>query len=249
MEYFILRERLNLCTEKRKRAESAAGWGAAGSAISIWLRHSTSVLHPPAATLRQAASSPEHPVCTPLPASVSTGPARRATGSLGGARDQLRLPRTAWQPHTSPLPCCWAPSKLNAPWHRWAAFLPPSLVILGTARRGWQEVSRRGRHAHRTVPGHRDPDLILGTALGRQRRPQPVSPWRALLPNACLHRDGCPLQSRACAPMDTTLASSMGLRWLRSHVKRQRGHSLLTCMQLHTRAHEEQACEDWPPPL
>lgn len=139
MEYFILRERLNLCTEKRKRAESAAGRGAAGSAISVWLQHSTSVLHPPAATHRRAASSPSAPLptlrtpCTPHPAHPSSSApltlpgaalARGVAGSTGGGWHQHRLPRGPGSPR--PV-LCRAPSALC---HRWAASIPPASASL-----------------------------------------------------------------------------------------------------------------------
>lgn len=168
MEYFILWERLNLCTEKRKRAESAAGWGAAGSAISIWLQHSTSALHPPVATLRQAASSPECLARTPLPAPASTGLVGGAAGSTGGGQDQPRPPCTAWQPHASPLPCRRAPSELSALWHQWAAFLPPSSSL---AQQG--QVGRRYPGTATVPTGCQSTGVWTsswGTALGKQRR-------------------------------------------------------------------------------
>ena len=48
--------------------------------------------------------------------------------------------------------------------------LPPSPITLGTARLGWQEVSRHSHHAHRSVPGHWGPDLVQGTACSELHR-------------------------------------------------------------------------------
>lgn len=161
MEYFILRERLNLCTEKRKRAESAAGRGAAGSAISVWLQHSTSALHPPAATRRAAASPsaprapltryPAHPSpgtpCTPHPALPGAALARGAAGSTAGGRHQHQPPRGPGSP--TPV-LCRAPSEPSALCRRWGCLPPSCLSIPGTARTGCQEASRRGHRAHRS---------------------------------------------------------------------------------------------------
>lgn len=243
MEYFILRERLNLCTEKRETAESAAGWGAAGSAVSIWLRHSTSALHPPAATLRRAASSPstQRTLRTALP---RTG--RRAVGSTGGGWHQPQPPRAAGQPHTHPLPCCQAPSEPSTLCHWWAAFLPPSAVILGTARTGWQEVCRHGC-ARRSVPGQRGPDLALGTALGRQRR-SPARPSPSGSAARCLPAPRRVSLAKPCPCHCSHGRNSRGSALATKPGERQRGHSLLTHPRPHTRAREEQACEGWTPP-
>lgn len=190
MEYFILRERLNLCTERCGRAESAAGWGAAGSAISVWLQHSTSVPRSPAAALCQAASSPQRPAPTPLPAPPQEPQAAWVVGW-----HQPQPPRTARQPHATPLPCCRAPSEPSPLWHRWAAFLPPFLILLVTTRTGWQEVSQPQEHARALGSGPRP-----GHCPGLLSR-------RALLPDACPHCAGCPWQSRARvhAPPDAAL--------------------------------------------
>lgn len=161
---------------------------------------------------------------------------------MGGGRDQPRPPRTAWQLHASPLLYCRSPGEPSAPWHWWAAFLPPSLIILGRARMGWQVVSRCGRHAHGRVPELRSSSRAQPSAGSAGH--QPVPPQRALLPDAHPHRDGCPLQSCACGPTDTTHIQGGSALTLKPG-KGQRGHSLLT----HTRAHKEQACEGWPPPL
>lgn len=171
MEYFILRERLNLCTEKCKRAESAAGRGAAGSAISVWLQHSTSALHPPAATRRRAAASPSAPrapltrypvhpsphapralrtpctPCTPRPALPGAALARGAAGSTAGGRQQHQPPRGTGS--STPV-LCQAPSEPSALCHRWGCLPPSCLSIPGTARTGCQEASRRGHRAHRS---------------------------------------------------------------------------------------------------